>query len=167
MHWENELPPIDAIYERGGEPGKQYAYVSAERAVEAQRAGLRHVPGAPVFSLSGPGGTQQWMVMEMGDAIPGLRPEASRAEVLCDDRLKAILRPREERLTEAPAEQSVQAESEAPEPAPSKTLYRVPCGREWDRKTSAHSHYIRCRDERCRTERLAGRKVDAFEVRAQ
>lgn len=166
LHWEGEIPPLPAIYERGGVPGKEYAYVTFDRASEAQAAGYRQT--APVFfTLSGPGGSKQFVVMERGEGITGLPPESARPPLLVDEALRAVLTARSEG---AEAEPSVEPEagpapSSEAAPAPSSSGWRMPCGSEKTDKRAASGHLRWCKRPECADARASGiTKADQLEV---
>ena len=157
LEWTNEIPTLAELYERGGEPGKEYAYVSAERVPEAQReGGYRQVRESPVFRLHGPGGSVPFLVMERGESIAGLRPESARPTCKVDVALESALQPG------APAQ--APAAPEAPpsaSPEPESPDFVLPCGVRKPDKRSATGHLRFCKKPECAGAREAGaRKAD-------
>lgn len=63
LTWTDEIPPLAAIYERGGVPGFDYLYCTCAREREAQDVGYTRIPASPVFRVIGPKGQTDFVVM--------------------------------------------------------------------------------------------------------
>lgn len=89
--YENEIPLLEEVYERGGRPGEVYAFVSLDHVFVCQERGFRQVEGSPTFRVIGPRGEVDclWLAHRDYAPIPGMRPESGRRLAYVDDTILA------------------------------------------------------------------------------
>ncbi len=85
----DHIPSLrELIPDTGGTPGYEYAQVALANAKRAQDAGLdppwRPVPGAQFYTITGPKGSIDLMLLRRGSPIRGLSPQSGARQCYID-----------------------------------------------------------------------------------